>query len=154
MPWNRGLRSALALLACTPFLVACTHTPDSSPSSSTNASRGADLADPLDRITDPDSPDFVANQVDVVLDERGSGAAAFDIPRPDTALSGIRFYVECSPASAFQVTMGTFFSGDCAPEFQNYGQVPLSSATEPGPLHVELDLPDGVEYLVIAIAMP
>jgi hypothetical protein len=83
-----------------------------------------------------------------VLHRSGEGSASFSVPRPDEA-TGVRFYVSCSPASTFRVTVGTFFSGPCSTEFQNSGQIPLGPLGQP--LEVTLELPEGVHYWIVGL---
>lgn len=136
-------------------LVGCTTTgpkPDAS-QPNTAASSEAPVLNPLTAITDPASTDFVSSNVDVVLNEAGRGGTTFTVERPDSSVKAIRYYVACTPESPFKVTMGTFFSGDCAPRFQNSGEIPLAAVKDPGPLTVKLDLPEGVDYSIVAIAI-
>ncbi len=107
-------------------------------------------ADPLATITDPSSGDFVAEEFTTVLDDRGTGSATFTVPR-SAADDDLRFYVACSPDSRFTVTVGTFFSGQCSQRFQNSGQLPLPEGS--GPISVTLELPDSVDYWLVAISL-
>jgi hypothetical protein len=132
-------------------LTGCTSTDDApspAPSESVTAQSDTEVQDPLLRITDLNSSDFVATKVDPIINEQGTGSTAFSIDSPDAGMQ-VRFYVACSPASQFTITMGTFFQGGCAPEFQNWGQLPGSPDNDE--LEVQLTLPQGVNYWIVGI---
>jgi hypothetical protein len=108
------------------------------------------VQNPLDAITDPASDDFVAGAVTPVLDAQGVGSATFDVVAPQ-GFARVRFYVACSPKSAFTVhAFDSFYAGGCAPRFENTGGFPVSTTTGLD-TKVGLDLPDGVDFHVVAI---
>ena len=78
------------------------------------------------------------------------GAAHFTLPRPASA-TAVKFYVSCSPDSRFRVTMNTWFSGPCSTAFENSGQLPLGPVGQP--VTVDLDLPSGVHYWIVGLAV-
>jgi hypothetical protein len=107
-------------------------------------------SDPLLELADTDSPQYTDQAARPVLHRSGQGPAHFTIPRPADA-TAVRFYVSCSPDSRFRVTMSTWFSGPCSTAFQNSGQLPLGPADQP--VTVDLDLPDGVHYWIVGLAV-
>ncbi|WP_157489984.1 hypothetical protein [Frigoribacterium sp. Leaf186] len=112
---------------------------------------GGTLVDPLTRLEDPDSDAFLATTVSPSLHEHGTGAATFDVARPDPSLTQLRFYIACA-AGEFTVTLGTFYSGDCTPDFTSSGTIPLPSGEDP--LSVRLDVSVGTDYWITAIPVP
>jgi len=151
---------AVAAVVCLAGLTACVGTTsstdpvfsDPAPTSTTSSPEsGGTLVDPLTRLEDPDSDDFIATTVSPSLHEHGIGGATFKIARPDPSLTQLRFYVACS-AGDFTVTLGTFYSGDCTPDFTSSGSIPLPSGEDP--LSVRLDVSAWTDYWITAIPVP
>lgn len=136
-----------ALAACTSHTAGQATGGSSKPSTQAPISVGA-LQDPLVSVTDSDSTDFVAKNVTPLIHEKGSGPGEFRLIKP-VGPTAVRFYVACSPASEFTVRMGNFYSGGCALRFQNTGQFPVDSNN--GIFTVQLEIPDGVEYWIMAL---
>ena len=99
---------------------------------------------------DADSPDYTDASARPVLHRSGEGPAHFTLPRPVSA-TAVKFYVSCSPDSRFRVTMNTWFSGPCSTAFENSGQLPLGPIGQP--VTVDLDLPSGVHYWIVGLAV-
>lgn len=131
------------------LLTACSTTNYPSPASSVSTASGADqLEDPLESVKDPNSSDFVGLDIVPLLHAQGAGNAEYTINKPAGPIA-VRFYVACSPESEFTVRMGTFFSGQCAPKFQNSGQFPTDVDAENR--SVNLEIPDSVKYWILAL---
>lgn len=146
--------SFVPALAGVLLLSACTGGDQEAVAAPSNAVQPAGVAspeDPLDIITDPRSGDFLADGVSTVLHEQGSGPQVFSLARPQHATS-IQFYVSCAPDAQFTVTMELFFAGGCAERFVNYGAIPLPDGA--AELKVDLDLPTGVAYWIVGVALP
>jgi hypothetical protein len=152
--------AGLLAICSSVLLVGCTGAPgqpggtgasSSAPESGSESSAAADgstLEDPLQRVTTPGSSGYVGEGVQPLLHQKGTGPQVFTIDRPETANGQIAFYVACS-AGDFTVTLGTFYSGACSPEFQSSGSIPIAEGD--GPLSVSLDVDSGVEYWILAI---
>lgn len=148
-------RRCLAVLALTAVVVlptaACTGGDDGTAATASTAPASATAArDPLAELADTDSPRYADDSARPVLHRSGEGPAHFTLPRPASA-TAVRFYVSCSPDSRFRVTMSTWFSGPCSTAFQNSGQIPLGPVDQP--LTVDLDLPTGVHYWIVGLAV-
>jgi hypothetical protein len=151
--WVVGLSVivCLASAGCTATAqgeAASTPTSDHTPTDSAPESPSPTLADPLDRLTDPSSDDFVGSDVQTVLNENGHGSAIFEVQRPKSFVKELRFFVACT-GGEFTVTLGTFYSGQCAPDFASSGSIPVPPGEDP--LEVELDVPADVDYRIVAI---
>ena len=160
MATRTTVTGALAMAICLVGLTGCVGTmsstvaPSSDPTATIPASSpttGSALVDPLTRLEDPGSDEFVATTVSPSLHEYGTGAATFDVPRPDPSSTRLRFYVACS-AGDFTITLGTFYSGDCTPDFTSSGSIPLPSGEDR--LSVRLDVSVGTDYWITAIPVP
>ena len=151
MPIARARRCLAFLVAAAVVLpaTACTGGNDGAAARSAAAS-AAKVRDPLLELADTDSPQYTDDSARPVLHKSGEGAAHFTVPRPASA-TAIRFYVSCSPDSRFRVTANTWFSGPCSTAFQNSGQLPLGPADQP--VSVDLDLPAGVHYWIVGLAV-
>lgn len=114
------------------------------------AAASAKVSDPLLRLADTGSPQYTDPSTRPVLHRSGQGPAHFTVPRPASA-KAVRFYVSCSPDSRFRVTMSTYFAGPCSTAFQNSGQLPLGPADQP--VTIDLDLPAGVHYWIVGLAV-
>ncbi len=110
-------------------------------------------ADPLNRLTDPGDDSFVSADPDVLLHEQATGPQRFTI-KPGPGDSEVVVYVSCAPSSDYSVHMvgdaGTFFSGTCDREFQNFAGLPL--AEKGGQVQLDLTVPEGVRSWVVALA--
>ncbi|KZC96210.1 hypothetical protein AWH51_04005 [Clavibacter tessellarius] len=102
----------------------------------------------MDRVTTRGSGSFVADTVQPLLHQEGAGPQKFTIDRPEGGGAQITFYVACS-AGDFTVTVGTFYSGACTPDFQSNGSIPVPEGE--GPLVVDLDVGPDVRYWILAI---
>lgn len=146
-------RRCLAVLALTAVVAlptaACTGDGDGDETTAAAASATA-ARDPLAQLADTDSPQYTDDSARPVLHRSGQGPAHFTLPRPESA-TAVRFYVSCSPDSRFRVTMSTWFSGPCSTAFQNSGQIPLGPVDQP--VTVDLDLPSGVHYWIVGLAV-
>jgi hypothetical protein len=107
------------------------------------------LVDPLAQLTNPASTDYVEGDLRPVLNEKGSGPATFEIALPDAVVTGVRYYVSCAPASTFTITASAFFASPCSSHVLSSASIPLSPSD--APLTVTLDVPDGVNYWLVAL---
>ncbi|WP_299958421.1 hypothetical protein [uncultured Modestobacter sp.] len=143
--------AVLHLSACTDESAAGGRVADSPSETPTTSPTEVDeplLEDPLDEITNRDSADFVSSEVSTVLHQRGTGPQV--IPVEGLAnVSQLRFYVSCTPDSEFTVTMGTFYSGPCSSQFLVYGAIPVPAGESQ--VTVDLDIPPGVDYWIVAV---
>jgi hypothetical protein len=155
----RRCLAAVAVVAAVLPATACTGSDDAAAARSAAASASAKAKakaeaeaarDPLVALADTDSPDYTDDSARPVVHRSGTGPAHFTVRRPDAA-TAIRFYVSCSPDSRFRVSIGTWFAGPCSTAFQNSGQLPLGPAGQP--VTVDLDLPAGVHYWIVGLAV-
>lgn len=147
-----GARRCLAALAAAAVVLPATGCAggDDGAAARSAAASAAKVRDPLLELADTDSPQYTDDSARPVLHKSGEGAAHFTVPRPASA-TAIRFYVSCSPDSRFRVTMNTWFSGPCSTAFENSGQLPLGPIGQP--VTVDLDLPSGVHYWIVGLAV-
>ncbi|MBI9115633.1 hypothetical protein [Sanguibacter suaedae] len=132
----------VVLAGCVLLVAGCSDDPGPTPTPVVRPSN------PLDELTDPTSEEFIAQTVRTVLDEEGEGSATFTVAREE-GLERVTYYVACSPASTFKLSMDErWFSGECATSFQNSGGIPAEGT---GDLRVDLALPDGVAYRVVGV---
>lgn len=121
-------------------------------SSQRSASVSDRPADPLDRLTDPGDDSFVSADPDVLLHEQATGPQRFTV-KPGPGDSEVVVYVSCAPSSDYSAHMvgnaGTFFSGTCDREFQNFAGLPL--AEKGGQVQLDLTVPEGVRSWVVAL---
>jgi hypothetical protein len=132
---------------------------DPAPSHSSPAPRASTAAvarhspvDPLSEITDPTAGRYLPSDIEIALHVQGLGPRQFNIPRPTTGTKSLQFYVSCEPETSFKVTMSNFYSGGCSDHYANTGTIPLPSGDQP--LHIELDIASGVQFWLLAIAIP
>jgi hypothetical protein len=154
---QRQLVSIAGLVAVVATLVGCTEdAPPPAPSGEPTTTRteaaapSPQLINPVSLITDPDSDDFVAESVNTLLDEQGSGPSTWTVSLPEGA-DELRFYVACLPEDEFTVRVKEqFYSGPCTQRFLNWGQFPI---TGNDPVEVSLEIPSGVDYWLVALPM-
>lgn len=146
-PW---LRRSVPLLVAAALLSGCTAAQPQHRQALPSSPRSVVPRDPLLDLRNMHSPRYDQDSAEPVLHRSGHGPARFTVARPDGA-SGVRFYVSCAPDSRFRVSMGTFFSGTCSTDFQNSGQIPLGPAGQA--LEVTLDVPPGVHYWIVGLAV-
>jgi hypothetical protein len=153
----RRCLAALAVVAAVLPATACTGDDDAAASTRSAAAHSVAATasplgarDPLVALADTDSPDYTADSARPVVHRSGTGPAHFTLRRPESA-TAIRFYVSCSPDSRFRVSIGTWFAGPCSTAFDNSGQLPLGPVDQP--LTVDLDLPSGVHYWLVGLAV-
>lgn len=139
-----GLTAAAAVLSA----AACTGDGGGAAGVSVAAAKAA--RDPLVQLADTDSPQYTDDSARPVVHRSGTGPAHFTVPRPASA-TAIRFYVSCSPDSRFRVSIGTWFAGPCSTAFDNSGQLTLGPLGQP--VTVDLDLPSGVHYWIVGLAV-
>lgn len=146
-----SVRRCLAVLtAAVAVLCAAACTGDAGGPAAASAAAVKAARDPLVRLADTDSPQYTDDAARPVVHRSGTGPAHFTVPRPASA-SAIRFYVSCSPDSRFRVSIGTWFAGPCSTAFDNSGQLPLGPLGQP--VTVDLDLPSGVHYWIVGLAV-
>jgi len=135
-------------------LTACSATPSTS-SSTPTSSAGPDssqLPDPLEVLTDKRADFYIGENPSVALHASGSGATSFDIALPGPPVTDLKFFVTCTPESAFTVTFGTkLYSGNCVSAPQTFGSFPLPPDTKA--TSVTLDVADGVHFWIIAVPL-
>jgi hypothetical protein len=148
----RRCLAALALSAAVLPTAACTGDDDGAAARAVaSAAASASAArDPLLELADTDSPQYTDDSARTVLHRNGTGPAHFTIPRPVSG-TAVKFYVSCSPDSRFRVSIGTWFSGSCSTDFENSGQLPLGPVGQP--VSIDLDLPSGVRYWIVGLAV-
>jgi hypothetical protein len=149
VPCGRRSPAVLAAAVCALLLTGCGG--GSGVAAPPSVRAGGAPQDPLRELADVHSTQYDDAASRPVLHRSGEGPASFTVARPD-GVSGIRFYVSCSPDSRFRVTMGTFFAGLCSTRFQNSGRIPLGPADRP--LTVTLDVPRGTHYWIVGLAVP
>jgi hypothetical protein len=148
----RRCLAVLALSAAVLATAACTGDDDgASARSVASAAASASAArDPLLELADTDSPQYADGSAHPVVHRSGTGPAHFTIPRPESA-TAVKFFVSCSPDSRFRVSIGTWFAGTCSTDFDNSGQLPLGPVGQP--VSIDLDLPSGVRYWIVGLAV-
>ena len=149
MPASR-LRRSVPLVVIAALLSGCSSVQPSDRQALPSAPVSVVPRDPLLVLGDVHSPQYYQDSTQPVLHRSGQGPARFTVARPEGA-GGVRFYVSCAPDSRFRVSMGTFFSGACSTDFQNSGQIPLGPAGQA--LEVTLDVPRGVHYWIVGLAV-
>ena len=144
-------RRCLAVLAASAVVLPAAGCTGGDDGASARASASAEAArDPLLELADTDSPQYSDDAARPLLHRSGVGPAHFTVPRPASA-TAVRFYVSCSPDSRFRVAMSTWLSGPCSTAFQNSGELPLGPTDRP--VTVDLDLPSGVHYWIVGLAV-
>jgi hypothetical protein len=144
------LRWSVPLVVGAALLAGCTSAQPQHRQASPTAPVSVVPRDPLLALADTASPRYGQGSSEPVLHRSGQGPAQFSVARPEGA-AGVRFYVSCAPDSRFRVSMGTFFAGSCSTEFQNSGQIPIGPAGQT--LEVTLDVPRGVHYWIVGLAV-
>lgn len=143
---------ALSLSACAPAVL---HGPDPAPAFSSPSASPVLAAhppvDPLSELKDPTAGRYQSPDLQIALHVHGVGPRQFSVPNPATEARSLRFYLSCQPQSQFKVTMGKFYSGTCSDRFSSTGTIPFQDRDES--LTVQLDIPIGVRYWILAIAV-
>jgi hypothetical protein len=95
---------------------------------------------------------YIGDNPSVALHANGSGTTSFDIALPGPSATDLKFFVTCTPESAFTVTFDTkFYSGNCVSAPQTFGSFPLLPDTKAA--SVTLDVADGVHFWIIAVPL-
>lgn len=145
-----------AIAACGTVLLlalpACTSNPSvpHTTSSSSPVRAGSQLKDPLDTLTDKKAEFYVGENAAPTLHKTGSGLESFDVVRPESFVTALKFFVTCDPSSEFKISLGTsFYAGPCASTLLNYGSFPIPP--DLGAMSVTVDVPEGVHFWIVAI---
>lgn len=132
-----------SLLGCTPTRSA----PPEAPGSATEVP----VESPVIALTDPSSDDYIADQLELALDATGTGETRLHLDEIGP-VAGVTFYVACSPRSNFTVrAFDNFFSGPCGPRFENMATIPVGEGGVVDSM-VALDIPEGVDFHIVALA--
>jgi hypothetical protein len=139
-----SLVTAIVLVAATVGLLRITATPPV-------PAQTSKVVDPLSRITDPSSPEYVARSVQVLLHVRATGPGAHDFAVP-AGVTSLRTYLNCAPAgqSGVGIDGDGKLSGQCSRDTGSTYDLPITAGTH----EVEVTVKKGTHYTLLLMASP
>jgi hypothetical protein len=143
------LLAGLALTGCTQ---ANSNTQSSSAGPSSKGSSPLErvaLVDPLSEIRDPKNDNFVATNVNVVLDKHGVGPHTYAI-NVTSGTPSLRAYLSCTPGANFTVSIGKSYWSGCSKTFSWFADIPVTGTSN----KVVVSVPAKTRFDLVVIPTP